>query len=164
MIGTFDPMKTTRYLVCVLLIFASSCGGSLSTEQKEQMKAAQRKQEIRKVTEAELIESTLSKGRALIEKTKALKPDIITNDSSFWVDSEEVKWLEAGTKNALEVEKQIIEAYVISAISGDLPDNVQLLGDSLLYTQPVVEKLPDGAIEIRGMWSVIFQKKDVILE
>jgi hypothetical protein len=75
-----------------------------------------------------------------------------------------VKWLKAGTNNALEVEKQIIEAYIISAINGELPDNIQFLGnDSLLYTQPVVEKLPDGAIEVKGMWSITFSRKDVIL-
>jgi hypothetical protein len=156
-------MNKSRYLVCILFL-ASSCGGTLSSEQKEQMKEAQSKQEIRKVTEAELIEATLRKGRAVMEKAKALDPDISNSDTSFQVDHTKVKWLKAGTKNALEIEKQIIEAYVISAISGNLPDNVQFLGDSLLYTQPVVERLPEGAIEVKGIWSVIFPKKDLILE
>lgn len=128
------------------------------------MKEARSKQEIKKVTEAELIEATIRQGRDLVSKVNAGTHNSNGADSTYIMDQNKVRWLKAGTNNALEVEKQIIEAYILSAITGELPDNVQFLGeDSLLYTQPVVGKLPDGAIEVKGMWSITFSRKDVIL-
>ncbi|HEX5172490.1 MAG TPA: hypothetical protein VFW11_25110 [Cyclobacteriaceae bacterium] len=155
-------MNPVKYILPSLLILISGCGGSLSKEQREEMKEARSKQEIKKVSEAELLEATISQGRELVRKTKAFK--LTSADTTYQIDQIDVRWLRAGTEKALDIEKQIIDAYIIGAINGDLPENVQFLGeDSLLYTQPVVEKLPDGAIEVKGMWSIAFSRKEVVL-
>ena len=162
--GYFCVMNVLNQTFILGVIICTSCGGSLSNEQREEMKEARSKQEIRKVTEAELMEASINQGRDLVRKAKGLIRNSNGPDSTYQIDQMKVRWLKAGTSNALEVEKQIIEAYIISAINGELPDNIQFLGeDSLLYTQPVVEKLPDGAIEVKGMWSITFSRKDVIL-
>jgi hypothetical protein len=75
-----------------------------------------------------------------------------------------IRWRVPGSSNALAIEQQIIDAYVMNP-TADLPDNVQNLGtDSVLYSRPEVSVLPDGAVAIEGVWSVRFAKKDLILE
>lgn len=156
-------MNALNQTFILVVIICTSCGGSLSNEQREEMKEARSKQEIKKVTEAELIEATIRQGRDLVSKIES-KSDSAGDVFYESDDKARIRLVRVGAENALEVEKQIIEAYIISAINGELPDNVQFLGeDSLLYTQPIVEKLPDGAIEVKGMWSITFSRKDVIL-
>jgi hypothetical protein len=68
------------------------------------------------------------------------------------------------------VENQLIEAYVVGAETGALPDNIQKLGvtdnqeqyDSLVYTKPQVTPLPDGAVKVEGIWNIYLAKKDVV--
>lgn len=127
------------------------------------MKEARSKQEIRKVSEAELMEETIHRGKELTHKAIL----VANQESELSVLAKEnkasIRRVEVGSKNALEIEKQIIDAYVLSAISGDLPENVQTIGeDSIMYTQPDTENL-DGAVKIKGIWSITFSKKDIIL-
>ncbi len=147
-----------------LLILLTGCGGSLSNEQRQEMKDARSKQEIRKVTEAELIEEAIKSGRELVEKAKPIADDIGKLEALARTNNARIKLVEAGSKNALEIEKQIIDAYVVSIALSDLPENIQMIGDdSLLYSQPVVEHLPEGAVQIKGIWSITFSKKDIVL-
>jgi hypothetical protein len=73
----------------------------------------------------------------------------------------------------MDIENQVIDAYVMSAASGQsqdsLQDNIQTLRlsaseqyDSLLYTRPIVEYLPDGIANILGVWNVYVSKKEII--
>lgn len=151
-----------QWMVLILTVAAIGCGGSLSKEQREEMKEAREAQAIKRVTEAELIEEATKQGRKIIGAV--VNRDSLVIDSLAVENKVKIKWLTPGTSDALEIEKQIIDAYVMSAVTGDLPENVQKMGeDSLLYSKPVVEKLPDGAVQVEGVWSVLFSKKQLIL-
>jgi len=148
----------------VLLFLATGCGGSLSREERKELAEAGKQQEIRRVTEAEIDEAVLSQGRAITGLAMILKDDPARIDSLGRAKNVTLRWVTPGASNALSLEQQIIDAYVMSAVDGDLPDNVQALGDdSVLYSRPAVSKLPDGAVQVDGMWSVVFSKKDIVL-
>ena len=78
--------------------------------------------------------------------------------------------LTPGASDALEVENQLIEAYVAGAETGSVQDNIQKLHatdaadsyDSLLYTRPKLSALPDGAVKVDGIWNIYLSRKDVI--
>jgi hypothetical protein len=153
-----------KHLVLPLVVLLNSCGGSLSNEQRQELKEGREKQEIRKVTEAELISETMERGKAIITQAEEIKTNSQQLEKLAITNNIKLKWVQPGSGGALEVEQQIIEAYIMSSVGGDLPDNVQLYGDdSLLYTKPVMNVLPDGAFEIEGMWSLLFSKRDLIL-
>ena len=95
-------------------------------------------------------------------KLKASKPDTAKVETEEVV---EIHWLAAGKTHGLEIEQQLIEAYLNSLLSGAaLQDNVQEIGkDSLLYTNPVVITRADSSIEIKGTWNIWMSKKELIM-
>lgn len=144
------------------MLFLSACGGSLSDEQRKRMREASEQQAIVKVTEAEILEAAFAKGRSVMSRLKDNKPD--TNK----VSTEEVvriHWLVPGKAHGLEIEQQLIDAYLNSLMSGTpMQDNIQKIGeDSLLYTNPVVITRADSSIEIKGTWNIWMSKRDLIL-
>jgi hypothetical protein len=154
-----------RNLFLILVIVAlSSCGGSISDEQRKQMQEARKEQSIQKVTDAQITEAAFEKGREVVKGlTEKTTP---TQLESLSVDQEvKIRWLLPGSANALEVEKQLIDAYINSVIMGEEQiDNVQKIGtDSLLYTKALVITRPDSSIEVRGTWNVWLSKKKLIL-
>lgn len=143
-------------------MFLAACGGSLSDEQRRQMREASEQQAIIKVTEAEIIDAAFAKGRSVMTRLNQGNPDT-TN-----VSTEEIvriHWLAPGKAHGLEIEQQLIEAYLNSLLTGTpLQDNVQKIGeDSLLYTNPVVITRADSSIEIKGTWNIWMSKKELIL-
>lgn len=144
----------------LVVVLVSACGGSLSEEQRKKMKEAREQQAIVKVTEAEITEAAFAKGRAVMGE--------LTSKASATEVGEEagvkVHWLEPGS-HALEIEQQLIEAYINSVIEGRTPqDNVQEVGtDSLLYTKPIVVTNPDSSIVVKGTWNIWISKKQLIL-
>src|SRR5688572_23178476 len=102
-----------RLLITCLFILAG-CGGSLSDEQRKQMKEKMEAGEIRKVTDAELTDAAFSFGRMIsstIENSsKNLRDDAIIDslEQQFNVD---ILFLEPADTMLAEVERQIIEAY-----------------------------------------------------
>ena len=152
-----------KNLLLVLLIFLTGCGGSLSSDERKKLHDASKQQEVMRVTEAEIAETVLVQGRTLAEQAMRFRDDPGGLDSLGRAHHASVRWITPGAANALLVEQQIIEAYVMNPTE-DLPDNVQEMGeDSVLYSRPQVSKLPDGAIMVDGMWSVAFSKKEIIL-
>jgi hypothetical protein len=155
-------MKTTLALlafsiVCSLLLMA--CGGGLTDEQRKKIKDEMKTSQIKKVSEAEIMEATLIKGRQLA----AVLTQATKTDSLAVAEQVKIKWLVAGQYNATAVEKQLIEAYLSQALDGTL-DNVQKIGaDSLLYTFPVLAKRSDGVNEVKGIWSIGFSRKQIVL-
>jgi hypothetical protein len=150
--------KSLIFLTAVLC----GCGGSLSDEQRKQMREASEQQAIVKVSEAEIMDAAFAKGRNVIERLKKSNPD------TGMVSVEEnvrVHWLAPGKARGLEIEQQLIEAYLTSMLSGvPLQDNVQPIGeDSLLYTNPVVTTRADSSIEIKGTWNIWMSKRAVIM-
>lgn len=147
---------------CLLLAFsivAISCGGGLTDEQRKKIKEEMETNQIKKISEAEITEATMTNGRRLSEILK----NISKADSLAEAENVKIKWLQSGQADVTEMEKQIIEAY-LTQLSGGSMDNVQKIGtDSLLYTIPVIVKREDGIDEVKGIWSIYFSRKQIVL-
>lgn len=155
---------TIKHLLLPLVVTLYGCGGSLSNEQRQELKEGREKQEIKKVTEAELISGAIERGKKIVTQAEEIRTDSQQLKKLGFEHKVKLKWIAIGSSDALDVEQQIIDAYIMSSAGGDLPENVQLYGeDSLLYTKPVMNVLPDGAFEIKGMWSILFSRRDIIL-
>lgn len=146
----------------MLALIITACGGSLSDEQRKKMREASEQQAIVKVTDAEITDAAFIKGRSVMSRLSQNNPD------TGKVSREEVvniHWLAAGKRHGLEIEQQLIEAYLTSLLSGTpLQDNVQQVGeDSLVYTNPLVITRPDSSIEIKGTWNIWMSKKELII-
>lgn len=153
-----------RYIPALLILVFTSCGGSLSSDERKQLQEESRKLEIKRVTEAEIAEAALAKGRSVTDIARGFRDDRARLDSLGHAKGAKIRWQVPGTSNALAVEQEIIEAYVMNP-TADLPDNVQELGtDSVLYSRPEVSILPDSSVSIEGVWSVRLAKKELILE
>ncbi|HET9054016.1 MAG TPA: hypothetical protein VFM90_07580 [Cyclobacteriaceae bacterium] len=153
-------MKRTGVFLLVAIVTA--CGGSLSDEQRRQMREASEQQEIVKVTEVEIMEAAFAKGRSVMSRLRQDNPD------TSRVSTEEavaINWLAPGETYGLDIEQQLIEAYLNSLLTGTpLQDNIQKIGeDSLLYTNPVVITRADSSIEIKGTWNIWISKRDLVL-
>lgn len=151
-----------KKLIGISLLLMTACGGSLSDEQRKQMREASEQQEIVKVTEAEIMEAAFAKGRHVMIKLNQDNPD---TSNIATQETVKIHWLVPGKKHGLEVEQQLIEAYLNSLLSGTrLQDNIQKIGtDSLLYTAPVVVIRADSSIEITGTWNIWIPKRELIL-
>jgi hypothetical protein len=148
-------------LLLISICFLFACGGSLTDEQRKKMREASEQQAVLKVTDAEITEAAFAKGRAVMETlTNPDEADLVSQQAQV-----KIHWLEPGGGDALEIEQQLIDAYINSMIEGvPLQDNVQNIGDdSVLYTKPVVLTRPDSSIEIKGTWNIWMSKKQLIL-
>ena len=127
-------------------------------------------QKIVKLSDAEIVTASLEQGRMIYQ---AMQADAFADsaiDSLERVYHVSIHLLKPGGSNALEVENQLIEAYVAGAETGAVQDNIQKLHvgaktenyDSLIYTRPKVSALPDGAVSVEGIWNIHLAKKDVI--
>ena len=62
-----------------------------------------------------------------------------------------------------EVEKKIIEAYTSGADPASMGDNVQKMGkDSILYTKPLVQTMPDGSVQFTKALGLRMAKREII--
>lgn len=151
-----------KKLLIILTVFLCACGGSLSDEQRKQMREAREQQAIVKVTESEIMDAAFAKGRDVMSQLKQVNPDTgkVSTDEKV-----RIHWLAPGKAHGLKIEQQLIEAYLNSMLSGvPLQDNVQKIGgDSLLYTNPVVITHADSSIEIKGTWNVWMSKRELII-
>jgi hypothetical protein len=159
-------MKIT---VVLLLLILFGCGGSLSDEQRKQMREKMEENKIVRVTEIEITEAAFAKGRAAIRTLESLENDSIKLDSFLEINSGRIRYIQPGKSNARALEQQLIDAYLADE-SGSVQDNVQKLRnshgdfDSLLYTRPVTKKLPDGSEQLEGVWNIWLPKKELIVE
>jgi len=126
------------------------------------MREAREQQAIVKVTESEIMDAAFAKGRDVMTRLKQSSPDTAKVSQE---ESVKVHWLAPGKAQGLEIEQQLIDAYLNSMLSGvPLQDNVQKIGeDSLLYTNPVVITRADSSIEIKGTWNVWMSKRQLII-
>jgi len=144
----------------VILAVLSACGGSLSDEQRRKIREDMKQHQIVRISDAEITAAAFENGRAVINIVN--KNDQRLSDSLRRYCT--IRWIIPGSKDAREIENQLIEAYLESSINGGMEDNVQKVGtDSLLYTKPVTEKLADGSENVKGMWCVQVSKKQLIL-
>jgi hypothetical protein len=157
-----------KWTPALLLIFFFACTGSLTEEQRKAVKEDMENHQIKKVSDAQITEAAFAKGREIISTLEEVKYDSTRTDSIIDASDGKIHWLEPGSGNAVEIEQQLIEAYIASA-SGGLQDNVQKIRgadgtqtDSILYTKPVVTKRSDGSDVLTGVWNIWLSRKELI--
>jgi ribosome maturation protein Sdo1 len=161
-------MKKIHLIAIVTLLLG--CGGSLSDEQRKKLHEGMEDQKIVRLSDSEIVTASLEHGRVIYEAIEKVGFDPVRIDSLERQYHVSIKLLRPGSSNALEVENQLIEAYVAGAETGSIQDNIQKLHtandpeqyDSLMYTRPKVSPLPDGAVKVEGVWNIHFAKKDVV--
>jgi len=153
----------------IVSIIAFSCGGSLTDEQRKEMREKMEMNKIVRVTEVEIIESAFRKGRDMIQTLEKVGKHPAGIDSFLRINHGSIRFIKPGQANVTRLEQQLMDAYLADK-SGILHDNVQKLRnergdfDSLLYTKPVVRKLSGGSNELEGVWNIWFSKKDLIID
>ena len=161
-------MKKIHLIAIVTLVFG--CGGSLSDEQRKKLHEGMEDQKIVRLSDAEIVTASLEHGRVIYEAMEKVGFEAARVDSIERQYHVSINLLRPGASNALEVENQLIEAYVAGAETGSIQDNIQKLHvannpeqyDSLMYTRPKVSPLPDGAVKVEGVWNIHLAKKDVV--
>ena len=156
-------------LIGVIVLMA--CGGSLSDEQRKKLHDGMENQKIIKLNDSEIVTASLDQGRIIFSALEKVKFDPAKVDSLSEAYHARIRWIVPGSPDALEVESQLIEAYVIGAETGSTQDNIQKLRqdpqseeyDSLLYSRPVVTPMPDGVVNVEGVWNIYLAKKEIIL-
>lgn len=148
----------------LLLILIFSCTGTLTDEQRKKMKENMELNEIKKATDAEIIEAAFNLGRQTAstiqkrDKTLSNQPFL---DSLSMALQVEILAIQSENQNLRSVEKQLLEAY---ASGGQSSDNIQKMGpDSLLYTKPLVREHPDGSTEFTKALGIRMTKKQIVL-
>ena len=143
----------------------------MSDEQRKKLHEGLEGQKIVRLSDSEIVTYSLERGRMIYEAIKRQGFSELAIDSIERNYRVRIKLITPGSSDALEVENQLIEAYIVGAETGSVPDNIQKLGvtdnneqyDSLVYTTPKVTPLPDGAVKVEGIWNIYQAKKDVVL-
>lgn len=151
---------------CVIIgVMLAGCGGSLSDEQRKQLRENMEAGEIRKVTDAELTEASFNYGRVIARVVEAQDRSL---SNRHLLDSLEDAYhvvivpLVEGDSLMREIESQIIEAYT-GAGNHELADNIQKLSpDSVLYTKPLMRERPDGTLEFARALGIRMPVKYII--
>ena len=127
-------------------------------------------QVIVKLSDSEIVTASLEQGRTIFKamEKKQFNPTSLDSISKHYQAT--LKLVTPGEGSALQIESQLIEAYVAGAETGSVQDNIQKVHttnsleayDTLLYTRPKVSSLPDGAVKVEGIWNIYLAKKNVI--
>src|ERR1043166_4654296 len=140
-------MRTALFAILFLL---SACGGSLSDEQRKKLRERMKADEIKHITEGELLAAAFDYGREIDSILEKRDPAMVNNRL---IDSLESKFnvkisaIQPGDSMLLAIESKLIEAYTAGA-GQPIADDVQKIGtDSILYTKPIMHERPDGSVE-----------------
>ncbi len=120
---------------------------------------------LKKVSDAEITETAFVLGRSFadaIEKSASDNSKVIDSlQQNFHV---KIIPLQSGDSMLMEIEKQIVEAYITGSGQVQLNDNVQRLGaDSILYTKPILKEMPDKSVQFLYALGIRIPKKQIIL-
>ena len=158
-----------KKIALIGLVALMSCGGSLSDEQRKRLHEGMEKQKIVKINDSEIVSAAMEQGRAFYSAMEKLSFDSIKTDSVARVYGVRVIQLDINSANANEMEKQLIDAYISAAVTGEMPENIQKVRksneedyDSLIYSKPIVVT-KDGVENMTGLWNIYLAKKKVIL-
>lgn len=155
-----------KYILSLCLLVMVSCGGSLSDEQKKQLKEGMEANQIKKISEAEIMDAAFRLGRKISDEVKHTDMENQSQATRRLESEYHVKIypLQQGDSLLLQIEQQLIEAYTSADPNLELSDNVQKIGaDSLLYTVPVMEKTEGGAMQFKYALGIRMPQKEVIL-
>lgn len=151
--------------ILFLWLALTSCGGSLTDDQRKKVKEEMESHALKKVTDAEITEGAFVLGRSLAEtiNNSSLSNSNLT-DSLQKVYHVKINPLQPGDSLLFEIEKQIVEAYTAGSGQVELSDNVQRIGtDSLLYTKPVMKEMPDGSVQFAYALGIRIPRKQIVL-
>jgi hypothetical protein len=144
-----------------------SCGGTLNDEQRKKLRERMKSDEIKHVTDGELMSAAFDYGRAIattIQKKDPAMANATLLDSLESAFDVKILAIEPGDSMLLAIESQVIEAYTSSVGTVNVADDVQKISDdSILYTKPIVHERPDGSIEFTRALSIHMPTKSVIL-
>ena len=171
--GAFELPSLTRTALLFLAIALTSCGGgTLTDEQRKKMREGIEDIKIKQVSDAEIVTAAMDDGRRVFDAMEKANFDAQAKDRIARESKVKVRYIKPGTTDALEVENQIIQAYIVGSVTGATQDNIQKLRsgaatslqdyDSLLYSRPVVANQPDGSVNILGVWNIYLAKKEVV--
>lgn len=158
---------TMKGLSIVLLLIMFSCGGSLSDEQRKQMREKMEENKIVHVTEVEITEAAFAQGRSAVKTLDSLGADSAAVEAFIGNYEGEIHFVQPGDETIRLLEQQLIDAY-LGDPSGSFQDNVQAVRndqgdtDSLLYSKPVMRKLPDGQDALIGVWNIWLSRKELV--
>ena len=151
----------------ILILFLSSCGGAVSDEQRKKMRERMKDDEIKRITEGELMSAAYEYGRSIgsiIEKRDPSMRNKALIDSLQSAFNVQINTIKPGDSLLLAIESELIEAYTSSAGQVQIADDVQKIGtDSILYTKPIMHERPDGTLEFTRALSIHMPTKSVVL-
>ena len=156
-------MKIWFLLLCILF---SACGGSLTEEQRKKAKADIERNQIKKISDAQITDAAFSMGRNIAKLMTENGAAINTNFSDSLSRSlhVEIVSLQPGNIHLSETEKLILEAYVDITNRSDFTDNIQKIGqDSILYTQPILKENSDKSVTFDYALGILMPKKEIVL-
>ncbi len=159
-------MKTGCLLIAIILF---SCGGSLSDEQRKQMREKMEANRIVRVTEAEIMDAAFEEGRGVVQKLDSLEGNTAGLNDFKGSYRGQIHFITPGEGTGHLLEQQLIDAYLADPGSG-FQDNVQEVRnasgdfDTLLYTKPVMKKRPDGSDELVGVWNIWLPRKELVIQ
>ncbi|HZY79164.1 MAG TPA: hypothetical protein VFE50_06565 [Cyclobacteriaceae bacterium] len=155
-------------LALLIVIVLMSCGGNLSDEQRRKLSDRAKSEEIKRVTEGELMSAAFTYGRSIADVLTKRDPSLANKeliDSLERAFNVNITAIKPGDSLLLGVEQKLIEAYTSSAGQVDLPDDVQKMEktDSILYTKPLLRERPDGSVEFTRALSIHMPTRSVVL-
>jgi uncharacterized membrane protein len=179
-----EPKEGIRFIQAALIrfqpIFAgffmafllAACGGSLSDEQRKKLHEGMEDHKITQLSDTEIVTAAMDEARSVFD---ALEKSNFDEPASLRIARErkvKIRFITPGSGDALEVENQIIQAYIVGAVTGATQDNIQKLRsgaatslqdyDTLLYSRPVVTSQPDGSVNVDGVWNIYVAKRDIV--
>jgi hypothetical protein len=156
-----------RFWALITLILTTSCGGNLSDDQRKKLQDRMKSDEIKKVTDGELMSAAFEYGRAISTVIEKRDPAMVNKDlidsleSAFNVN---ITSIQPGDSLLLGIEQKLIEAYASSAGQVEIADDVQKIDpDSILYTKPIMRERPDGSVEFTRALSIHMPTRSVVL-
>jgi hypothetical protein len=164
--GVLYAMKNILLILPVLVFF--NCGGTLSDEQRKQMREQMEAHRIKRVSPTEITEAAFAKGRSIIAEIKDFESDPEKVDSIMNASQGKILWIAKDGTPKHPMVQELFEAYKAAGTSSSQQDNVQQIrnseesADSILYTQPIVVKTNDST-KLAGVWNIWLSKKELVL-
>ncbi len=153
-----------KYSIMLIVVVLVSCTGSLSDSQKDRIKESMEQGQIKKVSEAQVIEAAFTYGRKIAGQVNNSDKNLAKTtllDSLSQAYQVVIVSLQPDNQTMRGVERKLLEAYMNGGASDD---NIQKMGtDSLLYTMPIVGEKPDGSNEFLKAIGIRMTRKQVVL-
>lgn len=169
----FVPGGCSRIAVFTLFLtlLAACGGGTMSDDQRKKLKEGIDEYKITQVSDSDIVLAAMNEGRQIFETLEKSNFDAAASQRIAHQEKVKVRYITPGKGDALEVENQIIQAYIVGSVTGATQDNIQKLRsgaatsqdyDTLLYSHPIVTSLPDGSVNVDGVWNIYLAKREIV--